>query len=230
MEVRLQWAGDLAEYIPLSPRVDLPEGVERIAVTASSSTADGRNVVSYQLALRAAAVGEYMLSPVELRYTPRAAPSPLTSQVEGPTVVVGRPTILGLIPERLVLTATGTITAISLFVLLFRRRRRTHLAPARDSGARHQNLRQQFDAARMKRLQGDAAGFVEDVSNLLTELGGEPDAEFAGLLEQVRYGGRDLPAESLDSMQRNVERRIESLRHDPEKNEREAVRLAEEEE
>ena len=80
---------------------------------------------------------------------------------------------------------------------------------------------------------GDAAGFVDGVSNLLAELGEDDtmlDAEISDLLERVRYGGQTLPVEALDRLQRDVERRLESLRENPETKEREAVRLAEEEE
>jgi peroxiredoxin len=110
LDVQLHWSGDLGEYLPQPPRVQIPEAVTRERVTASTSSREGRNVVSYRLELRAEEVGSFALDPVELRYTPRLESSPIESRVSGPTVEVLPVTIAGMRPKTLVI---GSLTALA---------------------------------------------------------------------------------------------------------------------
>ena len=109
------------------------------------------------------------------------------------------------------------------------RRRRT--APELVADPRYGVLRGRFEEARTRRVQGDAAAFLETMVELIGELEDTDEATtrtLDDLLERARYGGRIPPAEELDQLHRRVERRLASLRPDPERNEREAIRLAEE--
>jgi hypothetical protein len=228
LDVRLLWAGDFAEYVPMPPQVQLPEGVERLGVEASTSSVDGRSVVSYRITLRASEPGSYALDPIELRYTPRTDPAPLTTRLLGPTVTVVEAPVLG--PGGFTLALAGAVLLLiaGAAALIVRRRRRPATA-SDDSAPLYDRLRSRFDGARAKRVQGDAAGFIADVTAILAELDSDDrSAELDELIERVRYGGQTPPAEELDRLQRHVKRRLDSLRPDPEENEREAVRLAEE--
>lgn len=231
LDVRMHWAGAMTEYVPQPPKVLLPDGVERVKVTASTSTIEGRNVVSYRIALRAVDVGEFALDPVELRYIPRSGPAPVTTTLEGPTVLVQQRKRLGLSVVTAGVLGFSILCVVAGVSFALRRSKRRESPVDPDPEAEHRRLLERFDAARSQRIQGDTAGFVEAMAAILSDLGdGSPDriAEFDNVIERVRYGGETPPPEELDRLQRNVQRRLQGLSGDPDQREREAVRLAEE--
>ena len=256
LDVEVRWAGNFDQYLLHPPQVDLPDGVTRQRVTADTSSTAGRNVVTYHLALTAAAPGRYALDPVELRYTPRGPQGdgePVAARVAGPTVEVLPATVAGLAPRTLAWTGAGSLAAALAALGLgwwWRARRRR---PAGDSAeARYEALAARFAAARKRRLEGDAAGFLAGLAEIESELDrrsrpprcspgrrrrcrrraaapGEASpaerAAFARALEAARFGGRRLPAAELDPHERRVERRLAALRPDPARREREGIAL-----
>jgi peroxiredoxin len=232
LEVRLNWAGSFEEYLPQPPQVHLPEGIERRQVTASTSSRDGRNIVTYRMQLLAGEAGSYALDPVELRYLTRTEAQPLTSRLLGPTVQVQRRTIAGLPPLVFTLCCSGLVVAGGLGILLLRKYRsgskKTAIPKDQD---RYQQLRKRFDEARARRMLGDPAACVLLLAEIDQELGdsGSEEPLVANLeevVERARYGGQAPPADELDLIQRRLERRLDALRPDPDKKQREAIRLA----
>jgi hypothetical protein len=231
LEVRLNWAGSFEEYLPQPPRVHLPEGVERRQVTASTSSRDGRNVVTYRLELQAIQPGRYALDPVELRYVTRTEAQPLASRLLGPTVEVRPRTVLGMTPPYLAVTAVGLLLAGGLGYWLVRKVRAGSPRAADLGEGRYRQLRERLDEARARRMRGDPAGCVlllAEIDQELDDGGDEPlVANVEEMVELARYGGKAPPPEELDRIQRRVERRLDALRPDPEQKQREAIRLAE---
>ncbi len=229
LDVRLVWAGDSADYLPRPPAVALPEGVERGRVTASTSSLLGRNVVTYRVALTAAAPGRYALDPVELSYTPRFAEGPQTTRVAGPTVEVRARTLLGLSPRSAAVAGAAAAAGLAGAGLLARRLRARRPPPAEGASERAERFRRRLADARAARLGGDAASFVVAVAAILSELEGAGEAsEAEGLermVERARFGGETPPGPELDALERRVERGIRSLEEEGRRAERDAVRL-----
>jgi hypothetical protein len=96
---------------------------------------------------------------------------------------------------------------------------------------RYQQLRKRFDEARARRMLGDPAACVLLLAEIDQELDDDGEDEplignMEEVVERARYGGQAPPAEELDRIQRRLERRLDILRPDPEKKQREAIRLA----
>lgn len=226
LDVKLRWAGNFDEYLPHPPEILLPEGVTRQDMTAESSSRDGRNQLTYRVTLVAAAPGKYALDPVELRYTPRFESTPVARRVAGPTVEVAEPTVLGLTRRGLTFGALGLLLLVAVAGLVVgfgAMRRKARVRPAGEE--RFARLSVRLEEARRKRLQGDGAGALLALAGLDRELGGDDDPELGAAVERARYGGATPPAAELDRLQRRVERRLAELRPDPEKEERERVKL-----
>lgn len=228
VDVKLRWAGNFDEYLPHPPEIPLPEGVTRREVTAESSSRDGRNQLTYRLTLVAAEPGKYALDPVELLYTPRFEATPVASRVPGPTVEVLPRTVLGLPPRVLALAGAGVAVFAGLGLVVASRLRRRSGRPRPADEELFERASVQLEAARRKRLQGDGAGSLLAFAELDAALGAEePDEELRQAVERARYGGAAPPAAELDRLQRRVERRLAELRPDPDRNERESVKLKE---
>ncbi len=234
VDIEVLWAGNFEEYSPHPPEILLPEGVTRESVTAESSSRDGSNRLTYRVTLLAEKPGRYALDPVEVRYTPRFEATPVAGRVQGPTVEVVAPEILGFKPGVVAAGAAG-LAALGLAGFFVGRRLR-----GRDAGlsgaaaAAFEELQADFEEARRKRLQGDGAGYLlalADLDSRLREVSGEgePDEAAAAAMkeavERARYGGEVPPAEELDRLQRTVERGLEELRPDRRRDEYEGLKL-----
>jgi peroxiredoxin len=227
LAVRILWAGNFDDYQLHPPDVHLPEGVEQEGMTADTSSSEGRNVVTYRVALRATAPGSFALDPVELRYTPRQEAEPVASRMPGPTVEVLPTTVAGLPPRTAAAGAAGLLAVGLLAFVAVRFRRRRGAAAGDEAGERWGRLRGAFEAARGRRLAGDPRGALLALAALAEELGIEEGGErerLAGLVEGARYGGV-APAEELDRLERWTERRLGELAPDPAAEERRALRL-----
>jgi thiol-disulfide isomerase/thioredoxin len=233
LEVRLRWAGSLDEYLPQPPRVQLPAGIRQTGVTASTSSQDGRQVVTYRLTLVADEVGSFALDPVELRYQPRTATDIAIAQAVGPTVEVMPRTVAGLPPRTLAaLTGGVAVTALAGFAIA-RRWRSRQTDDLAGGEIEYEELTSRFQRARSLRMQGDAAGGCLELLALLDDLQEPGDAdrqEHERLVEALRFGGRTPSASEFDRFAREVGRRIESRRPDPDASTRAGLRLQDDEE
>jgi peroxiredoxin len=229
LDVKLNWAGTFEDYMLQPPHVTIPEGVRQEGVSASSSTEAGRNVVTYRVTLLADEAGSFALDPVEVRYIPRFESQPVATRVKGPTVVVRPFTVAGLSPPLLAGVAVAVALAgLVLFGLVRLSRARKSRKPSPDVSG-YDRLRDALDRARKLRIAGDVAGAVSTFCEIESELcaagGGPADPELRAMAEQVRYGGQVPPSEVVDTIQRRLEKGIESLRPDPGRAERDSIRL-----
>jgi peroxiredoxin len=228
LEVRVRWAGNFDDYLLHPPRLELPEGVELEGQTASTSSAEGRNLVTYRLDLRAGEEGAFALSPLELVYTPRAEAHPVSSRLEGPTVTVGPATLLGVRPGTLAVAGVAVALVMAAAVVVARRSSARAVSEADEGDSLHLQLKERLDRARSRRLEGDLAGAALILAETELELGVESDSERNALeeaIEGARYGGCAPSREELDQVERRVERRIGELEADPRSAERLALRL-----
>jgi len=228
LDIRLRWAGHMEEYMPQPPRVHLPEGVVQKGVTASTDSRDGAQVVVYRVTLQADEAGAYALDPVELRYRPRYATEETSTQILGPTVEIQPRTLLGLRPRTLALSVGGV--ALTALVGLAARRRWRAAKRSEPSGfkSQYEQMMTRYTEARSLRMQGDGAGFALALLGLLAQLR-EPDEsesrEAEKLEESLRYGGQVPPVTELDRLEREVGRRLEAMRPNPDAAAREALLL-----
>jgi peroxiredoxin len=233
LDIRLQWAGHLEEYLPQPPKVHLPEGVEQRAVTASSNSRDGAQIVTYRVTLQASEPGTFALDPIELRYKPRMASDETATRLLGPTVTVEPRTVLGMAPNTLAIGAGGIAVAAMAGLAMGKwwKTRRQAEPPAAEADLEQMMAR--YNAARGLRMQGDGSGYALAMVELLGDLrepGEEESLGMAALEESLRYGGQVPPASELDRLQREVGRRLETLKPDPDAAARRAIRLQDDEE
>ena len=232
LDIELYWAGNFEEYLPHPPEILLPDGVVQESVTAESSSRQGRNRLTYRATLRADEPGKYALDPVEVRYTPRFEATPVAGRVEGPTVEVVAPTILGLAPATFAGGAAG-LGVLALAGVFLARKLGGRRSKRSSAGSEvFERLSADFEEARKKRLQGDGAGCLlalAELDSALAEALGEPAPEDSGQMaeavERARYGGEVPEASQLDQLQRSVERRLETLRPDTSRDDRAGLKL-----
>jgi len=233
LDIRLQWAGHMEEYLPQPPKVHLPEGVVQKGVTASTNSRDGAQIVLYRVTLQASEPGTYALDPVELRYKPRFATDETATRILGPTVTVEPRTILGMAPRNLALGAGGIAVTAMAGLAMGKWWKAHRQNEPKEAESDLEELLARYNEARSLRMQGDGGGFALVMVELLRELL-EPSAselsEMAELEESLRYGGQVPPASELDRLQREVGRQLEALRPSPDAAARRALRLQDDEE
>ena len=223
VDVRLQWSGNFEEYLPHPPQLFLPEGISEERMTASTSSRDGRNRITYRVDLKAEKPGTFALDPVELRYTPRFESVPVASRLTGPTVEV-KPSALSRLSPGILAATAGGLMALGLATFLWMRRRAGAAAAAPGSDC-YDRLSLCYDKAKARRLQGDGAGFVTALGEIALELSPDCSDTWSDLLERVRYGAQVPPAEELDRLQRGIERRLAQLKPESEKAARAGLKL-----
>ena len=206
----------------------LPEGVTEESISATSSSDDGQNVVTYQIRLRAETAGKFALDPVEVLYTPRGESAPVASQVSGPTIEIAARRIAGLAPAHAVAVGSAAALLAIAFVGWGRRKRARNGAALDGEDARFAELEERLERAKRARIEGDAHTFLKEISAIGQALGTEDEAERAELeeaLERARYGGQRPPAEVLDRLERRAERSLTEARPEPDRQARRALRL-----
>ncbi|MCP3962943.1 MAG: TlpA family protein disulfide reductase [bacterium] len=231
LDIELHWAGNFEEYLPHPPEILLPEGVVQESVTAESSSADGRNQLTYRATLRADEPGRYALDPVEVRYTPRFESEPVAGRVAGPTVTVVAPTIFGMAPVTVAAGAGGLVILGLAGLLLGRKLRASGKRTESPALGLYEDLHARFEESRKLRLAGDGAGTLLALADLDRSLRGDEEPDEAArkslqeAVERARYGGEVPPAEELDKLQRDVARRLDELRPDTESQDRASIKL-----
>lgn len=208
VEVEIQWAGDLSQYLLQPPRVATPPGMESLGVSGSTSSRDGTSRVTYRLRFVARQPGPYVLDPVEIRYAPRSVDDPRVLEIAGPGVEIRPRTVAGLPPYAAGLAAGAAgLVALAGGVLWVRRRRAGGEKGVGETA--HERLPELLREAREARVRGRTTDCLERLVILDRELGrGVEDPTLAAALEASRYGGRAPASEQLDGWERNFERRL----------------------
>jgi peroxiredoxin len=211
LDVDVLWQGQLRDYVLLPPKVALPDGVTSSGTKARSSSAAGKQHITYALSLKAERLGEFALDPVELRYTPAGATEPMIAQVQGPTISVVPVSWAGLPPAWWVGGGLGTLL-LGGAGLAWSRRTRAGAASSHDAADALASRRETFSAARRKRMDGDIAGFLEDLAGLFKALGEAPPPDLQDLIERARYGGESPSGQRLDALERQLKRALDARR------------------
>ena len=202
VRVRVQWTGDLADYVLHPPLLPEVEGVEVGSTSAHTDSDGGKQVIDYDIGVTAARAGVYSLGPVEVRFTPAGQFAPMATQVPGPTLMVEDASSLwplalgggaGLV---LVAGAGGWLWT-----------RRTAGAEPDDDG-----LADALLAAQRQRLEGDMQGFIESIRTILTRCGDDP-SDLDDLTEQIRYGAHKPPRAVLDRLHKRAATAIDRHHH-----------------
>ena len=206
LTVRVTWAGDFEDYILMPPEVELPEQVERLGISAQTSSTAGDSVVDYRVRLVSAASGVYALNPVGLRYTPRGESEPVSRRIPGPEidVVAGGPPRAALAAA-----ALAGVIALVLSTLWFSRRGRVDQAP----DLRWQQIAELQQGLRQQRLEGRSKDAVLTMQAMLQVLEPAADAgelrdELAIWSERARFANEAPGSIELDRLQRRLERLI----------------------
>ena len=226
LDVRVSWAGHFEEYLLQPPRVSLPEGVEQKSMTALSSSGDGSRTVTYRFTFAAAEPGEYLFEPIELRYTPRADPQPVTERVSGVTVIVAAPPL----PIKW-LVAGLLVLGLGLVGWLVTRGQATAPAPTTRRPS-PEALQESLTDARRKRIEGDIGGFLEAIRAMhehygIDDLTGQRQA-IDRWIDETRYGGQSLSGPALDQLERAVELHLTAITSSRDEAERDAIAFTDE--
>ena len=222
LEVRLSWSGRIEDYLPQPPWIQLPEGVSRGRVAASSSSLDESHLVRYQIELTAAEPGIYRLDPIELRYLPALGDAPVAERVAGPVVEVAAAGLGGRAAAGLG-AAAALVVAAGLY-LVWRRRAAAGDATAGPELA--ERLRGELDRAKALRLAGDTGGGYEALLGAARELEtADERRDLERRLESVRFGGRLPDGAELEAIERRLERALMKRRPDPDQEHRRRLRL-----
>jgi peroxiredoxin len=203
LEVAVDWAGGLQDYLPQPPALTTPDGLELTSTSARSASDEGRTTITYTLTLATSAPGEFPLDPVEVRYLPHGSTETLATQIEGPMLVVATPD--RTLPAGL---AAGGLLALAFAGggLVVARRRRAPVPI--DRAAQHlAALRARFAGAREARIAGDNQRFVVEIAALLHDLGDSSDA-LRAQAESARYGGTAPDRGVLDALERRAARAL----------------------
>ncbi len=225
LDVRVTWAGNFEEYLLQPPRITVPEGVTQQAMTALSTSGDGNRAVTYRFTFLATEPGSYAFDPVELRYTPRFDPQPVTERLRGPTLSVLAPPL----PTKLLVG--GAIFSMVLMWGWFMRRRQSSTTTAKDIADESPDaLRESLTDARRRRMEGDIAGFLEAIRAMherfeIDDLTGQRQA-IDQWIEETRYGGHQLSGPALDQLERAVERHLITLEPSRDEAEHDAIEYA----
>lgn len=228
LEIAVQWAGRINDYLLQPPVVHLPEEIIQQRVTASTSSRDGRNVLTYAISLLASAPGVYSLDPIELRYIPQFEASPQASRLVGPEITVHPRRVLGLSKQQMTFLAGGSVGAGILGFLGLRRVRARAGRSTMASELPHQRLKSRYDEATALRLKGLPTEAILIFGEIELELVGEDhdlEPHWESLVERARYGGEAPASGEIDLWQRRIERQIAELRPDSEAAARDNLRL-----
>jgi peroxiredoxin len=197
--VDVTWAGNLNDYLLLPPQLTLPEGVTQLGTEASSSSAQGRATITYQLRLRASAPGEYALDPVLVRYQPRLEREQLSHKISGPRVTV--------VAHATLLLPVGA-GALALLVLGAAGAWRLRRKPAATVALPAEDLQALLHKAQAARSAGDIGTCLAAIGALDRLIGTPVAADFESILEQARYGGQVPPRHVIDGWLHRAEREV----------------------
>jgi peroxiredoxin len=227
LEIEIKWAGHINDYLLQPPVIHLPEAVSQEGVTASTSSRDGENVLTYNVALRAREVGVFSLDPVELRFVPQFEAVPQASRLVGPEITVQSSRILGLSKKQIAYVAGGSLGVGVLGLLGVKRARTRASRSLATTDLPYQRLRSRLDQATELRLHGRSTEAVQILAAIETELNtddGASETYREGLVERARYGGQVPASGEIDLWQRRIEKRLAELEPDAEAADRENLK------
>lgn len=210
----ISWQGDAEEYLIGPPRPELPEGIEQVSSSFSSSAREGMQRLEYAFVLRALQAGEYAIKPVVIKYWARGEDQESTILSPEISFKAHQFAFLQRTQGRIIMGALVCLMAGLGAGLLFLQRnraaKRRAAAPAEASSAA--TISQLVQTCRSCKIQGDYAGFYDAaiaLGSLLPDQGTPSAEKLSCMLEQIRFGGRQPPAEEVERLLRQLEKGAE---------------------
>ncbi len=223
LDVRITWAGHFQDYLLHPPKVPVPDGLTQRSMTAHTSSTEGKKVVRYQFTFNAPSEGKFALDPIELRYTPRFENQPIASRIAGPTLTVAPPAFTGTMAGIL---GAALLGLLALGVGVYRFRTRTTASESSKAPALSPEiLEAQLQTARQQRHRGNIAEYLTTLSEMNQAFpeNEQPLSSLDELIAGVRYGGNQPSPRELDSLHRQIELKLASLRPDAHQEDRELL-------
>jgi hypothetical protein len=219
LRITISWPGAADDYIVEPPALVLPEGVAQVSSSFTSATSDQHQVLTYCYLLKAERRGTFTLTHMPIKYWARGAgQEALAATQELAVEAVRFPWLTQRLIWVLVIGAVLILSGVlSLAVATNRRVRRA--ASQADSRTKpdREDLSMRLTACRQCKLEGNYAGFYQAAQEIAAQLPGAEPALTQGLsatLERVRFGGYRPPAEELEALLRQLERRVGALAGD----------------
>jgi len=216
LNVHVAWQGQAEDFIVVPPEPSLPEGLELVASSFTSSVQDERHGVSYAYVLGAQKKGHFTLDPIKVPYWAKGSEQEnfvLTNQVSFDVV-----SFAFFRSGRMWLPTAGCIGIIGIIILaVFIRDRRRGTKKSASEGTAPcdmQCVMEKLQQCKQAKLQGDPVLFFQNACSAAEMLYKEDPASigsFKDLLERVRFGGHRPPAEEIERFLRQLEKRAETL-------------------
>lgn len=227
LDVKVRWSGTLDEYLLKPPGLVLPDGVHELETSATTSTVDGDQVVTYSIKLQIDREGRFVLDPVEVRYTALVGGAEQTARVPGPTLDVAHVRWAGVRPWQWagLVAALALLSAIAAAWRHQRLSRQVKPPQATPSQDRERILTE----AQLARQSGDHASFLccaLALEQQRAQVDGERVARLQALLEDARYGGGSIPSMELDDIARRLTQLVAETTPNQASTERQAIRFA----
>jgi hypothetical protein len=211
----ISWQGDADQYIIAPPQPELPEAVEQVSSSFSSSASEDVQRMHYEFVLRAVKDGEYAIKPVAVKYWARGETqeSSLVSQE-----ISFKAVRYAFLKNNQGLFIFGTVACIIAGMCaggFFIRRKKTGKKTAAPAFASpDQIISQLLQTCRTSKIRGEYAGFYEAaiaLGRLLPEQDSALSEKLAAMLEKIRFGGLRPPAEDIERLLRQLEKSAEKI-------------------
>ncbi len=221
LDVEVTWSGTLQDYVLLPPRLDVPEGIVLKSTSAKSSAALGHAVIQYRLWLEAAEIGEFRLSPVEVRYTPQGEEAPQVRRVTGPTVKVMD---MPVFPMSWMLLAGGVLLLGGTLLIFTRQRhkKRSALNEVQNKELMARTKRERVHGcvqdAQQQRMRGNHQAMLKAMSAGFQAASALSAADYRAelgtvdeILQRGRFAGVAPKPEETDPLMRKLERAMREI-------------------
>lgn len=211
--INISWQGDADEYIIVPPEPVFPEGIRPASSSFSSSVSSDTQLLSYQYILSAEKTGDFTVKPVQIRYWAKGSDKEdllTTDEISFRAVRFAffEANLIWIISAFCILLCCALIPAGAFY---YKKRK---LKKEKSTGAQEDNTKNilaQLQRCKECKIRGDYKGFYQSALDTGKKIFGD-DKTFidnAGdMLEKIQFGGYRPPAEEVDRIFRQLEKRI----------------------
>lgn len=202
LTIMAQWEGDASRYVVKPPKIELPEGIVKHAVSSSSGREGDTNHLTYRWELLANKKGHFDSIPVKVSVLEKGGKEPSEMETSTDPLVVDEARWMGipLITILFSLAAAMLVFGGLAWIVLKRRKGASTVQPhdEEDTGLQLEALKQELNACRVR---GDTLSFLKIAQEMheLARLGESSDLrEISSLAERARYGSLRLSGEEME--------------------------------
>jgi hypothetical protein len=215
LSLSISWQGEADQYIIAPPQPELPEAVEQISSSFSSSASEDVQRMHYSFVLRAVKDGEYAIKPVAVKYWAKGETQESTIFSQEISFKAVAFAALKKNQGFLIIGAVACMLAgVGAGFYLIRRKKLRKKTAANAEASPVQIISQLLQTCRTSKIQGDYAGFYEaaiELGRLLPEQDSALSEKLASMLEKIRFGGLRPPAEEIERLLRQLEKSAEKI-------------------